>query len=210
MILIRSQWEYFINLNAMKLVFATNNKHKLEEISRLLENRHEIISLEAIGCHDDIPEDHDTLEGNALQKARYVKEHYGYDCFADDTGLEVEALNNRPGVYSARYAGPAKDSLENMKKILMEMQGITNRKACFRTVIALILNGEEHLFEGRVDGEILQEQHGSAGFGYDPIFRPKGFQASFAEMPMDQKNKISHRGKATQKLCEFLKIQDQQ
>lgn len=191
----------------MKLVFATNNKHKLEEISQLLEGKHEIISLEAIGCHADIPEDHDTLQGNALQKAQYVKEHFGYDCFADDTGLEIEALDNRPGVYSARYAGPAKDSHENMKRILAEMEGITNRKACFRTVIALILNGEEHLFEGRVDGKILTEQHGEAGFGYDPIFQPDGFAVSFAEMPMDEKNKISHRGRATQKLCEFLKMQ---
>lgn len=192
----------------MKLVFATNNKHKLEEISRLLENKHEIVSLEAIGCHDDIPEDHDTLEGNALQKARFIKEHYGYDCFADDTGLEIEALDNRPGVYSARYAGPGRDSLENMKKVLSEMNNIPNRKACFRTVIALILNGREYLFEGRVDGEILPEQHGYAGFGYDPIFRPIGFEESFAEMPLDEKNKISHRGRATQKLCEFLNLHD--
>ena len=153
----------------MKIVFATNNEHKLKEIRQLLENKHEIISLAEIGCHDDIPEDHDTLQDNALQKARYIKEHFGYDCFADDTGLEIEALNNRPGVYSARYAGPAKDSRKNMEKILTEMQGIAKRKACFRTVIALILNGEEHLFEGRADGEILTEQHGNAGFGYDPI-----------------------------------------
>lgn len=193
----------------MKLVFATNNLHKLEEISRLLEGKHEIIPLAAIGCQDDIPEDHDTLEGNALQKARYIKDHFGYDCFADDTGLEIEALDNRPGVYSARYAGPAKDALENMKKVLAEMNGKENRKACFRTVIALILDGEEHLFEGRVDGEILTEQHGEAGFGYDPIFRPDGFQQSFAEMPMDEKNKISHRARATQKLCVFLKTKNE-
>lgn len=192
----------------MKLVFATNNQHKLEEISRLLEGKHEIISLSSLGCQDEIPEDRDTLEGNALQKARYIKEHFGYDCFADDTGLEIEALNNRPGVYSARYAGPAKDSLENMKKVLEEMQGKTNRKACFRTVIALILNGREHLFEGRVDGEILTTQQGEAGFGYDPIFRPTGYQVSFAEMPMDEKNKISHRGRATRKLAEYLKMKE--
>lgn len=192
----------------MKLVFATNNQHKLEEISRLLEGKHEIISLSSLGCQDEIPEDHDTLEGNALQKARYIKEHFGYDCFADDTGLEIEALNNRPGVYSARYAGPAKDSLENMKKVLEEMQGKTNRKACFRTVIALILDGREHLFEGRVDGEILTTQQGEAGFGYDPIFRPTGYQVSFAEMPMDEKNKISHRGRATRKLAEYLKMKE--
>lgn len=192
----------------MKLVFATNNRHKLEEISRLLEGQHEIISLSEIDCHEDIPEDHDTIEGNALQKAQYIKEHFGYDCFADDTGLEIEALDNRPGVYSARYAGPAKNSRDNMQKVLAEMQGITNRKACFRTVIALIFNGKEYFFEGRVDGHILVEPQGEGGFGYDPIFQPNGFPVSFAEMPIDEKNKISHRGKATQQLCEFLKNQN--
>lgn len=194
----------------MKLVFATNNEHKLKEISQLLDGKHEIVSLSEIDCHDDIPEDHDTLEGNALQKARYIKEHFGYDCFADDTGLEIEALDNRPGVYSARYAGPAKDSRENMMKVLREMEGVTNRNACFRTVIALILDGQEHLFEGRVDGKILTEQHGEAGFGYDPIFQPEGFRVSFAEMPMDEKNKISHRGRATQKLVEFLRMKNEE
>lgn len=189
----------------MKIIFATNNSHKLEEISRLLSGEHQIVSLSEIGCHDDIPEEQDTLEGNALQKARYIKEHFGYDCFADDTGLEIEALDNRPGVYSARYAGPTKDSKDNMEKVLSEMEGITNRKARFRTVIALILDGEEHLFEGRVDGQILTEQHGQAGFGYDPIFQPEGFEVSFAEMPMDEKNRISHRGRATQKLVDFLR-----
>lgn len=193
----------------MKIVFATNNKHKLEEITRLLDGQHEIVSLEQIGCHDDIPEDHDTLQENALQKARYVKEHYGYDCFADDTGLEVEALNFEPGVYSARYAGAAKDSAANMRKVLEKMDGIENRKARFRTVIALLFHDKEYIFEGRVDGEILTEKHGEAGFGYDPIFRPDGFTASFAEMPLDEKNKISHRGRATQKLCEFLRTAQQ-
>lgn len=193
----------------MKIVFATNNKHKLEEITRLLDGQHEIVSLEQIGCHDDIPEDHDTLQENALQKARYVKEHYGYDCFADDTGLEIEALNFEPGVYSARYAGAAKDSTANMRKVLEKMDGIENRNARFRTVIALLLHDKEYIFEGRVDGEILTEKHGDAGFGYDPIFRPAGFAASFAEMPLDEKNKISHRGRATQKLCEFLKTTQQ-
>lgn len=188
----------------MSLVFATNNKHKLEEISHLLEGTYEIIPLEAIGCHDDIPEDHETLEENALQKARYIKEHYGCDCFADDTGLEIEALNGQPGVYSARYAGPAKDSKANMQKVLDNMQNQANRKACFRTIIALILDGQEYLFEGRVDGEILTEQHGSAGFGYDPIFRPEGFKESFAEMDLDTKNSISHRGRAVSKLVDFL------
>lgn len=189
----------------MSLVFATNNKHKLEEISHLLEGTYEIIPLEAIGCHDDIPEDHETLEENALQKARYIKEHYGCDCFADDTGLEIEALNGQPGVYSARYAGPAKDSKANMQKVLDNMQNQANRKACFHTIIALILDGQEYLFEGRVDGEILTEQHGSAGFGYDPIFRPEGFKESFAEMDLDTKNSISHRGRAVSKLVDFLK-----
>lgn len=189
----------------MKIVFATNNQHKLEEISYLTEGKQQIVSLSEINCHDDIPEDHETLEENALQKARYVKEHYGYDCFADDTGLEIEALGNRPGVYSARYAGPAKDFTANMQKVLQEMQGMSNRKACFRTVIALILDGQEYLFEGRVDGEILTAPQGIAGFGYDPVFRPEGFDKSFAEMTMEEKNNISHRGRATRKLCEFLK-----
>lgn len=194
----------------MSLVFATNNKHKIEEISRLLEGTYEIIPLEAIGCHDDIPEDHETLEENALQKARYIKEHYGCDCFADDTGLEIEAINGQPGVYSARYAGPAKDSKANMQKVLDEMHNRTNRKACFRTVIALILDGKEYLFEGRVDGEILPEQRGNAGFGYDPIFRPDGFEESFAEMDLDTKNSISHRGRAVSRLTDFLKNRQEQ
>lgn len=189
----------------MKLVFATNNKHKLCEIVSILGDRYEIVSLEQIGCREDIPEDHETLQENAMQKARFVKERYGYDCFADDTGLEIEALDRRPGVYSARYAGPAKDSLANMQKVLEEMKGKENRKACFRTVIALILEGKEYYFEGRVDGEILEEQQGEAGFGYDPIFRPEGYTESFAEMPMEEKNKISHRGRAVERLSDFLK-----
>lgn len=191
----------------MKIVFATNNQHKLDEVQKITAGHTEIVSLAAIDCHDDIPETADTLEGNALQKARYIKDKFGYDCFADDTGLEVEALNNAPGVYSARYAGPAKDSVENMKKVLREMEGISDRKACFRTVIALIQGKEEHLFEGRVDGKILTAQQGEAGFGYDPIFQPEGFDLSFAEMPMDEKNKISHRGRAIQQLIAFLKEQ---
>ena len=156
----------------MKLVFATNNKHKLEEISHLLEGEAEIGSLAEIGCQEDIPEDHDTLEENALQKARYIKEHYGYDCFADDTGLEIEALDKRPGVYSARYAGPAKDSVENMKKVLREMEGISDRKACFRTVIALIQGKEEHLFEGRV--KLHSSQWVRAVSDMTRFFNPKG------------------------------------
>ncbi|EHP45488.1 non-canonical purine NTP pyrophosphatase [Odoribacter laneus] len=188
----------------MKLVFATNNRHKLEEITRMLKDKYEIISLEEIGCREEIPEDYETLQENALEKARYVKEHYGYDCFADDTGLEIEALGNRPGVYSARYAGPAKNSEDNMHKVLGEMKGEENRKARFRTVIALLLGGEEHFFEGIVEGKILEQQQGEIGFGYDPIFCPEGYRQSFAEMPMEQKNQISHRGQAVRKLAEFL------
>lgn len=188
----------------MKIVFATNNRHKLEEITRLLSDRHEIVSLEAIGCRDEIPEDHDTLEDNARQKAHYIKDHYGYNCFADDTGLEIAALDGRPGVYSARYAGLSKESEANMDKVLSEMTGIENRRAQFRTVIALIIDGQEYLFEGIVTGEILNERHGKEGFGYDPIFRPDGYQESFAEMALDDKNRISHRGKAVEKLAAFL------
>lgn len=194
----------------MKIVFATNNKHKLEEVSKMLKDTYELISLEDIGCHEEIPEEQPTIEGNALQKARYIKEHYGYDCFADDTGLEIKALDGRPGVYSARYAGEAKDSEANMQKVLNELENTDERSACFRTVIALIFQGQEHLFEGKVEGEILRERHGSAGFGYDPIFRPEGFQESFAEMDLTAKNKISHRGKAVEKLTEFLKRQTEE
>ncbi len=176
----------------MKLVFATNNAHKLEEIKEMLGTRHEIVSLKEIQCHEDIPEEQDTLEGNALQKARYIHAKYGLDCFADDTGLEIKALNNAPGVYSARYAGNAHDSEANMKKVLQEMQNIPERQARFRTVIALILGEKEYLFEGIVNGEILTSKHGHEGFGYDPIFRPEGFQESFAEMPLHEKNEISH------------------
>ena len=188
----------------MKLVFATNNRHKLDEVRKITSGYTEIVSLSEINCHEDIPETAETLEGNALQKARYIKEHFGYDCFADDTGLEVEALHNAPGVYSARYAGPGHDSEANMDKLLHEMENKKNRKARFRTVIALILNGKEYLFEGIVNGEILTSKHGQEGFGYDPIFRPEGFQESFAEMPLHEKNRISHRGQAVRELCRFL------
>lgn len=188
----------------MKLVFATNNTHKLEEIREMLGSRHEIVSLKDIQCQEDIPEEQDTLEGNALQKARYIHDKYGLDCFADDTGLEIEALGNAPGVYSARYAGTVHDSEANTRKVLREMEGTANRKARFRTVIALILDNREYLFEGIVDGEILTEKHGHEGFGYDPIFRPRGFTESFAEMSPHAKNEISHRGRAVQRLCQFL------
>ena len=196
----------------MKLVFATNNVHKLEEIKEMLGSQHEIVSLKEIQYHEDIPEEQDTLEGNALQKARYIHEKYGLDCFADDTGLEIKALNNAPGVYSARYAGNAHDSEANMKKVLQEMQNIPERQARFRTVIALILGDKEYLFEGIVNGEILTSKHGQQGFGYDlarpdfrrVAFRPEGFQESFAEMPLHEKNGISHRGQAVRELCRFL------
>lgn len=187
-----------------EIVFATNNRHKLEEIRRIAGNRFRILSLSEIGCHDDIPETADNLEGNALQKARYVKEHYGYDCFADDTGLMVDALGGAPGVYSARYAGPGHDSRANMELLLENLRGVEDRSAHFSTVIALILNGEEHTFEGRVDGRILTAPQGEAGFGYDPVFMPDGCKESFAEMSAEAKNAISHRGRATEKLIEFL------
>lgn len=188
----------------MKLVFATNNAHKLEEIREMAGGQYEIVSLKEIGCQEEIPEEQDTLEGNALQKARFVKERYGADCFADDTGLEIAALGGEPGVRSARYAGEGHDSEANMRKVLAKMEGVDDRQARFRTVIALILDGEEHLFEGEVRGEILREKHGAEGFGYDPIFRPEGFAESFAEMSLDAKNAISHRGRATRALIRFL------
>ena len=188
----------------MKLVFATNNQHKLDEVQKITASHTEIVSLAAIDCHDDIPETADTLEGNALQKARYIKDKFGYDCFADDTGLEVEALNNAPGVYSARYAGPGHDSEANMKKLLREMEGMENRKARFRTVIALILDGKEYLFEGIVNGQITKDKRGTSGFGYDPIFMPDNHTETFAEMGNELKNKISHRAEAVKKLSAFL------
>lgn len=189
-----------------KLVFATHNKNKLAEIREILKN-HEIVGLCDIGCVDDIVEDADTLQGNAKIKADFVTNNYHLNCFADDTGLEVEALNGAPGVYSARYAGEGCSYHDNVVKMLAAMRGITNRKARFRTVIALNINGEQHFFEGIVNGKILEEEHGECGFGYDPIFQPDGYEETFAEMPMDVKNKISHRGMAVQKLCEFLKFE---
>lgn len=187
-----------------KFVFATNNTHKLEEVSAILGKKIELLSMKDIDCNVDIPETADTLEGNALIKARYIFENYHLDCFADDTGLEVEALNGAPGVYSARYAGDAHDSEANMKKLLKEMENVENRKARFRTVFALIINGKEHLFEGIVKGEIIKNRKGTSGFGYDPVFVPEGYSQTFAEMGNELKNKISHRAMATQKLCHFL------
>ena len=189
----------------MKLVFATNNAHKLDEIRAILGNKIEILSLNDINCHDEIPETADTLEGNALQKAMYIKEHYGYDCFADDTGLEVSALGGAPGVHTARYAeNTDHDSEANMNKLLKELEGKNDRSAQFHTVIALLLNGEQHLFEGIVKGDILTEKRGSEGFGYDPVFSPEQYSESFAELGAEVKNKISHRARAVAKLVEYL------
>lgn len=191
----------------MKLVFATNNRHKLEEVRAILGNKIEVLSLNDIDCHDDIPETADTLEGNALIKARYIYEKFGVDCFADDTGLEVEALNGEPGVYSARYAGEDCNPEANMYKLLQNLTGENNRNAQFRTVIALIINGEEKLFNGIVKGTISREKMGNAGFGYDPIFIPEGFSESFAQMTSEMKNSISHRYRATEELSNYFKKQ---
>ena len=181
----------------MEIIFATHNLHKTEEVRAILGPDYIVRNLPELGC-PDIPETADTLQGNALQKAQYVVDHYHLNCFADDTGLEVEALDGRPGVFSARYAGEGCSYQDNVLKLLDEMHGMTNRKACFKTVIALILNGEQYLFEGRVDGQILTEQRGTDGFGYDPIFLPDGFDQTFAEMDTVTKNSISHRGRAIQ------------
>lgn len=186
------------------IVFATNNAHKLGELRGIAGEEWNIMSLAEIGCHDDIPETADTLEGNALIKARWVKERYGYDCFADDTGLMVDALDGAPGVYSARYAGPDHDSAANMKLLLERMADKDNRNAHFSTVIALVMDGEEHIFEGRVDGTIAREPSGCGGFGYDPVFVPENSGRTFSEMTAEEKNAISHRGRATRKLMEFL------
>ena len=195
----------------MQIVFATNNQHKLSEIRDILGEQFEILSLADIGCHDDIPETADTLEGNALQKAQYIVERYGISCFADDTGLEVDALDGAPGVFSARYAGgEGHDSEANMQQLLKELGENNNRKARFRTVIALLeKKGEvvaQHLFEGIVNGQITRKKHGHEGFGYDPIFQPDGYDDTFAQLGMDIKNKISHRARAVKKLAEYLLV----
>lgn len=187
-----------------RLVFATNNKHKLREIQELVTDI-EIVSLSDIDCFEDIPETADTLEGNAILKSDFVTERFGFNCFSDDTGLEVVSLNNEPGVYSARYAGPNCTPEDNISKLLFELSGKKNRNASFRTAIALNINGKQHIFEGICKGQILTEKKGESGFGYDPIFQPDGFEQSFAEMSSSQKGKISHRGLAVQKLIQFLK-----
>lgn len=191
----------------MKLIFASNNKNKIAEIRNQLPPTIEILSLEDIGCVIDIPETSDTIEGNALQKADFIKRHYGYDCFADDTGLEVNALNGAPGVYSARFAGPQRNDSDNIDKLLKDLEGNTDRKANFKTVIALHLNGNLKMFSGIVDGEITSKRIGSDGFGYDPVFKPLGMEKTFAEMSMTEKNQMSHRGKAVAELIAFLKSQ---
>ena len=191
-----------------KLVFATNNAHKLEEVKAILEPEYQIVSLKELGCFDDIPETEKTLDGNALLKARYIFDKYGVDCFADDTGLEVKALNGEPGVYSARYAGEDNNAQENMKKLLKNMTGVESREACFRTVIALIESGEVRFFEGRIEGKIAEKPKGTACFGYDPVFVPDGYQLSFAELGLEEKNKISHRALAVEKLTKYLKSKD--
>lgn len=188
----------------MKLVFATNNQHKLKEIQHILGEHTQLLSLQDIGCGEDIPETSPTLEGNALQKAMYVYEKYGYNCFADDTGLEIDALNGEPGVYSARYAGEEKCAEANMEKVLRLLNGTKNRRARFRTVIAVVIDGRQTLVDGTVEGHILNERRGSEGFGYDPIFQPDGYAQSFAEMDLTTKNQISHRARAVQKLVAFL------
>lgn len=187
-----------------KLVFATNNKHKLHEIKRIVGDGIEILSLADIACSEELPETSPTIAGNAIQKARYVKEHYGYDCFADDTGLCVNALDGEPGIYTARYAGEGHDSEANMALLLKNMENKADRSAYFLTAIALVEGDETHLFEGKVEGRIAESKSGKGGFGYDPVFIPEGYDVTFAEMDEDSKNAISHRGRATTALMEYL------
>ncbi len=189
----------------MQLVFASNNKNKILELQNMLPETITILSLESIGCIEEIPETAATIEGNAIQKANYITEKYGYDCFADDTGLEVDSLNGEPGVFSARYAGEQRNADDNMNKLLEALLDKNNRNAQFKTVIALNLNGKQHLFTGIAKGQITSKKIGNQGFGYDPIFQPEGFTETFAQLSLNLKNKISHRGKATQQLIQFLK-----
>ena len=188
----------------MKIVFASNNKNKIQEIQSMLPEKIQIISLESIGCFEEIPETADTIEGNAIMKADYISQKYGFDCFADDTGLEVDSLNGQPGVYSARFAGEQRNADDNMNKLLIELTDQSNRNAHFKTVIALNFKGRQYLFTGIASGEIILEKMGSGGFGYDPIFKPSGYENTFAELSLEIKNEISHRGKATKLLFEFL------
>ncbi|WP_159017728.1 non-canonical purine NTP diphosphatase [Algibacter sp. L3A6] len=188
----------------MRLVFATNNMNKIKEVQSLIPSEIELLSLKDIGCFEDVPETQNTIEGNAKQKAEYIKTNYNYDCFADDTGLEVNVLNGEPGVYSARYAGEQRNAEDNTNKLLTELHNKTDRSAQFKTVIALHLNGELHTFTGICKGEITTEKHGEKGFGYDPVFKPNNYNNTFAEMDLSLKNSIGHRGKAVTELVEFL------
>jgi len=188
----------------MKLVFATHNKNKLKEVKALMPSHIELLSLTDVGCNEDIPETSETIEGNAALKSNYVKQNYGYNCFADDTGLEVKSLNNKPGVYSARYAGLENNAEANMSKLLDNLKDKINREARFKTAISLIMEGKEEIFIGICKGEITTKQKGDAGFGYDPIFQPKGYYKTFAEMTLEQKSEIGHRGKAVRLLIDFL------
>jgi XTP/dITP diphosphohydrolase len=188
----------------MKIVFASNNKNKIHEIQSMLPENIQIVSLESIGCFEEIPETADNIEGNAILKANYITQKYGFDCFADDTGLEVDSLNGQPGVFSARYAGEQKNADDNMDKLMKELSGKPNKNAQFKTVIALNFKGKQHLFVGIASGKITSEKMGTGGFGYDPIFKPSGYEKTFAELSLEVKNEISHRGKATKLLIEFL------
>ena len=190
--------------NDMKLVFATNNLNKLKEVQALVPSHIQLLSLSDIGCYEEIAETSKTIEGNAIQKAMYIKEHYDYDCFADDTGLEVKALNGDPGVYSARYAGDTKNDIANMNKLLVNLEEKNNREAQFKTVIALSINEKTELFTGICKGNITKEQKGNQGFGYDPIFIPEGYKQTFAELSLAEKNTVSHRYKAVAQLIGFL------
>ncbi len=190
----------------MKLVFATHNENKFREVKALLPNHLELLSLNDIGCHDEIPETAETIEENAILKVEFVNRHYGFNCFADDTGLEIKALNGAPGVYSARYAGDAKSSTANMEKVLEELKDEEDRSARFKTAIALSMDGHQNMFLGICEGVILKEPRGDGGFGYDPIFQPDGFDQSFAEMTLTQKSDIGHRGKAMRQLIEYLSL----
>jgi XTP/dITP diphosphohydrolase len=188
----------------MQLVFASNNKNKIKEIQQLVPEHITVLSLEDIGCDVDIPETADTIEGNAILKADYITQHYGYPCFADDSGLEIDALNGEPGVYSARYAGAQRSDEDNINKVLTQLENQSNRKANFKTVIALNMNGEQHLFTGIINGTIITEKKGTNGFGYDPIFIAEGYSQTFAELTLEEKSSISHRGKAVKQLITFL------
>ena len=196
-------WQSLINKEKMQLVFASNNPNKIKEIQLLLPKNIQILSLSDIGCHEEIPETASTIEGNAILKADYVTQKYGYNCFADDTGLEVEDLNGEPGVYSARYAGEQKNADDNMDKLLTNLKDKSNRNAQFKTVIALNLDGKQHLFTGIIKGSIINDKVGNQGFGYDPIFQPEGYQHTFAQLSLQEKATISHRGLAVKKLLEF-------